>query len=363
MKLSISFIILILIFSFSQSGSAGDGVQPAAIHTSVVLQSWKIDGMDDDISEGTLPIEILIPINHKFNLQVSHSPAISRIDTIRLVGLSDTWLRSTYSFYDDKLMVSGGIGLPTGKRDLSQDETMLATLLGNNVFKFQLPVFGQGFTASGGIMYAHPISERFVIGGGANFVLQGKYKYLKYDFDPGEQIGLNLGFDYNHSPAAKFNFDFLYNYYMKDRIEKVEHRVTPQIGAKARFIYNDNKKVIFIAGSLRLKGKSETTLGTTIIPDSTNSNITQMELTAFYRIELNEKLSFDVLFDGRSYIENEYRIGQADIFTLGLRNNIQLRPNIHLNISLKQSFGDGYFSEKIVKFSGREFQIGSTIEL
>jgi len=334
------------------------------IRTGLVIQNWKIDNFEDRIAEGTFPIEVVLPIREKINLQIIHSPAVSRYGDVELSGMSDTWIRGTYAVVDDKIMVSAGLGLPTGKTGLKNDEAMLSSLLSNNIFKFRLPVFGQGVTVSSGVMYVNPVNEKLAIGGGINFVYQGKYAYLDYDFDPGEQIGLSLGFDYKLSSSASFNIDLLYTYYMKDKLNDVEiFGAASKIGVKGGLIYGNQKRLLKVVGYLRIAGKNEIWDGTTLITEPKNSNITQMELEALYKMRLSNLFSLDILFDGRSYIENDYGLGQADIFGIGLGNNIQLTPNVEVNVLFKQFLGDGYFYTNLRSFSGIELQIGTTIRL
>ena len=84
---------------------------------------------------------------------------------------------------------------------------------------------------------------------------------------------------------------------------------------------------------------------------------------AKFSIKLSRLFSLDILFDGRSYIENEYGEWQADIFGGGISNNLYLTNNLEINILFKLFMGDAYFygNDKIQDCSGREFQIGTII--
>jgi len=150
----IIFVIFVPVMCFGQQAGA-------SIRTSFVLQKWDIQKVKDSVSEGTFPIEINYSIRDNINLQINHFPALSKFGKSEIAGLSDTWVRATYSFANDKALVSFGVGIPTGKTELDSSEIIIARLLSEQSFKFQLPVYGQGLTVSGGIMYALPVTDQF----------------------------------------------------------------------------------------------------------------------------------------------------------------------------------------------------------
>ncbi|MBN2602687.1 MAG: hypothetical protein JXA91_00965, partial [Candidatus Thermoplasmatota archaeon] len=218
--LIILFLLIIPIICFAQNEYQTQELNHRIITTSFVIQNWKIDGVDERIAEGTFPIDIIYPIHDNITVQFSHSPALSRFGETTLNGLSDTWLRSSYTFLDEKCAVSCGLGLPTGKTELTTEESKLDSLLSQNVFRFRLPVFGQGITANTGIAGAFPLSSKFAVGGGLNYVYRGKYKYRKdvsSTLDIGDQFGCTVGLDYYFSSKIRTNLDVIYTYFLNDK--------------------------------------------------------------------------------------------------------------------------------------------------
>jgi len=363
MKKLCYLIFLLPLSTYAEQGYLQPDDANKIVRFSFVMQNWKIDGLDDRIAEGTFPIELIYPLNSRLNLQIYHSPAISNYGDIELHGFSDTWIKSTYLLNNEKMMINGGVGIPTGTTNLNNESAALSALLTQDIFKFGLPVFGQGFSANVGIAIAYPVNENFVLGSGVDFTYQGNYEFLQYKFDPGNQLSLNAGFDYNVSTNIKFNFDFIYTTYSKDKIDDIKNQIAPKFVVKSGLQLIHKNKMLLFAGRIRKNGKNETSFGSSVLVDSLNSNITQLELDATYKIKLTEHFSFDILFDGRSYIENKFRNGQGDIFGGGVRNTIKLTPNVQVSVLFKSFFGDSYFNyiKEIHKITGIEFKIMTMI--
>jgi hypothetical protein len=331
----------------------------------VVFQNWKIDGVDDRIAEGSLPIFINLPVRENMSLQILHSPAISRFGESELSGLSDTWLRGSYVFPNNRLMLSAGLGIPTGKTELTAEEAALSSIMSQNVFRFRTPVFGQGLTASAGFMYAFPLSDQFTMGSGLNFVFKNKYKIteeMQNDFNPGEQMGVTVGGSYRFNSGLSIDLDFLYTYFMADEVDDTEiFKAGNKYGLKGGLRYEGVRTMFLAVGRMRYSDKNDIWDGSALITEEKNSSLFQMELDAIYRIKFSPLYSLDLLFEGRSYIENEYLLGQADIFGAGLGNNIQLTENWGVNLGFKIFLGDAYYNGIVPNYSGNELNIGTII--
>ena len=358
-------IILVLLLAYNISYGQNEYLHnniasTKLIRTSIIIQDWGIDGIENHISEGTLPIEIIYPINRKFNLNIYNSPAISRFGNKNINGLSDTWIRCLYN-YSNNIIFSCGAGIPTGTSQLTKEEYALANIINLNMFKFQVPIYGQGFTLSNGVITAYPINEKFVIGGGLNYVFRGKFKYcenLNHEFNPGDNIGLNLGLDYYHSDKINLNLDLLFTYYTNDKLNdtNIFGAATKKV-IKFGFNYFTQKHLIWAIVRYRLSGKNEIWDGTTLITEPQNTNITERELNAIYQMNLSSYYAINFLVDLRSYVENDYGAGQADIFGGGIGNIIQILPNFKINVLFKFFIGDGYYNGTVNTFTGSEFRI------
>lgn len=359
MKRCSILIFMLLIFCGKLLSQTHNGI----LNTGFVIQIWSLETLENPVSETTFPIDITYSVQENLNIQFSHSPAMSRFGTINLSGLSDTWIRSTYAFSNNRALVSAGVGLPTGKTRLNASEMSLSTLLSLNAFKFRMPVFGQGFTMSAGIMYAYPVNENVTIGIGANYVFRGKYRYsqlLTNKYDPGDQIGINIGFDYLIIPNLQSNIDFIFNYYTADKLNN-----TKMFTSGAKFITKIGLQYQLTSGYLWMrayhgsKAKNETWNGQALVPDDKNFNITIRELELGARYVLTEIIAILASTEVRSYKENDIKQGWVDLYGIGLGYELQMSERFGISMGAKLFFGDGEFMNSIQNFSGFELLLGT----
>ncbi len=358
-KLLFSLIMLLIIHGRILSETPN-----GFIRTGYVAQMWSIETLKNPVSESTFPIEIIYPIRENLTIQLNHSPASSNFGGTKIARLSDTWIRSTYAILNNRALISIGVGLPTGKAELDTSETILIGYLSQNAFKFRLPVFGQGLTASAGFLYAYPLNTKITVGAGINYVLRGSYKYtklLKDAYDPGDQIGANLGFDYLMLPNLRTNFDFVLSYYTADKIAKTKMFVSgPKFCLKAGFKYHVRFGYLWMRSYYSTKSKNETWNDQALVlePQDKNYNITLRELELGSKIGLLQMLSILLSGEFRSYVENDANQGGADIFGLGLGYELRASERFTISMVTKFFIGNGDFMEiePASKFTG--FELG-----
>jgi len=268
-------------------------------------------------------------------------------------------------------MLSVGLGVPTGKTELGFFESDISMMLGVNAFKFQLPVFGQGFTASAGIMYALPINEKITVGGGANFVLRNRYKIkipqagqlVSSQYDPGEQIGVNLGCDYLIVPNLRSNFDFILGFYTTDKLmnstDTTKYVSGPKISFRAGVQYQVPTGYLWMTAFYRAKAKNETwdNQALVLVTEDKNTNITLRELEFGAILKLSKAFSLLPGIEIRSYKENDYRKGQIDLYGGCLGYDLKMLENITLSMGAKLFFGDGELMNSLRRLSGFELLV------
>ncbi|MCJ7812742.1 hypothetical protein MUP95_05410, partial [bacterium] len=136
------------------------------VSSGVGLQMWNLEYSAVPITQLSVPIMIILPVGNQFNLTISHTPAFSKFGGSEIGGFSDTWIQGTYMFWHEKMVINAGLGAPTGKTRLkgapedaeylSNNEFGLSKWLSLNIFRFQLPVYGQGLCGLAGITLAIP---------------------------------------------------------------------------------------------------------------------------------------------------------------------------------------------------------------
>ena len=357
-------ILLLLIFIFNSVFSAPKN---GILKTGLVYQNWSIEKLDDPVSEATFPIEVIYQIQNNLNIQIKHFPTFSKYGSASLNGLSDFWVKSSYSFAGNRALACIGFSLPTGKTKLDSSEIVITRILSKNSFKFRMPVLGQGLTLNGGIMYAYPLNDKITLGGGLNFVYHHGYKFSKLSklrYNPGEQFGLNIGLDYTILKNLNSNFDFIYNYYTKDKIDTDKiFSSGPKLSIRFGLQYKHSFGLFWTNAYFRIKGKNESWDGQTLVPDSTNSNNLQREVIFGARKKLNKTVVLFANLEIRSYIENDFMADYCDIFGIGFGCDLFLINDFTLSPDLIIYFGDGefeYLNKSLNQtFSGIEFKINT----
>ncbi|MBN2088744.1 hypothetical protein JW964_03985 [candidate division KSB1 bacterium] len=363
MRKLIIFIVLFPCLVWSQKGARPDANQ-RKIRTTMVYQQYTVEGIGNPISEISVPIQFFWPVNSDLNILLINTPGLSQYGEYELSGLSDLYVKTNYLFLNKKALFGIGLGLPSGQTELTKSEFVMAQLLSNNALRFQLPVFGQGFSGNFGLCFAHPMNDNFNIGFGLTYVFRSKYKPVEDsfdDFDPGDIFSLNAGVDFNVQKNIKIYLDVLYTLYFKD---KIRSRQTFGAGSKlsieAGFLYRQELYSILAYANLRQRGKNEYWTGTSLEPESKNSNGPQLEFDGTFRYVLNEQtgaLGFAVL---RAYGENEHRSGDAAIGGLGIGIDHALSMQFTVDAGLKFYFGRLGGGKNAKGITGYEFLVGGT---
>ena len=157
LKLSILLVVLLTVRVFAQ-----EEIFPiprrAYVNMGISFQMWQREKAGLPVDQLALPISILIPLGRNLDLSISHTPAFSKqYKNQTIYGLSDTWVQGDYVFWNDKAMLNLGVGLPTGKTRLDSSQFELSKQLSKNIYQFQLPIYGQGFSGMIGLAMAFPV--------------------------------------------------------------------------------------------------------------------------------------------------------------------------------------------------------------
>ena len=150
------------------------------------ITTWKIgEGWENTITQMTFPLQAVFPVTSRFNLTIMHSPAVTwgYVDEETILGLSDTWVKGSYVLWNDRAVFNVGIGIPTGKTRLNENQYNISKRnLIRNVFKYPLPVYGQGFCARIGLVTAHPVRDGLILGLGVQYLLRSANHPVKYEY-------------------------------------------------------------------------------------------------------------------------------------------------------------------------------------
>jgi len=331
------------------------------------FQQWKFEESDTPVREVVFPVSVFFPLRNGFFFTGTNTPGLAKQDTLQINGLSDTWLRLTYVFPGERMMVHVGLGAPTGPTRLDTSVFWLSHTLSENFLRFRVPVFGQGLAVRVGGALALPIQEGVIAGIGAHYIAHGKFQPLDIDsseYQIGNETSVFAGLDVQLGPKAKWAINISYSMYQRDKWNGKE-------------IYGSGKKLlvntaltaglgtgIFYANlNWRQRGKNEYWIQTGLETEEKNSNGAQTELDVFYEIPQSNGMVFRVLGTGRFYAKNEYGVGEANVGGGGLGMGVPLTPVIRLDANVLYLSGQRKTNGENSAMSGLDIMANLTFGL
>ena len=392
MKLkSIVFVFFLL---FTTSAFAQEEVLPVVrntiVSTGINFQVWRVGHSNNPISQISFPISIIMPVKQNLSISITHTPSFSWLYTNnKISGLSDTWVQGSYVLFDDKFMMDLGVGVPTGKKGLTNTEYNLSRLLSKRVYHFRVPVMGQGFCVKAGFAGAYDVSENLIFGIGASFIKKTGYNPVVYTYSyhitadsivttqwdgiykPGDELTVNIGFDFKIAEQMKLMFDALYTRYGKDERDGREvfeagNRVDLNLGF---FWRTSDDRYLWFRGIYRQSGKNELQQGLYFKEEGKNTNGPQAEFYLKYKILPFRRGGVFVNAETRFYGMNEEGWGGARVYGGGL--NVQYNftqtarfvSNIKYMVGSLRDLSDDSKTINSVSIEGFELGLGFQFEL
>ncbi|MFN8549040.1 MAG: hypothetical protein U0527_14005, partial [Candidatus Eisenbacteria bacterium] len=164
---------LLLLLSSSAPSSA---TAHAAIRGQVALplsyRSWTLESdsthVKTTITQFHAPIQTGLALGTNVDLLVVAAGASSHLDleegsTVALDGASDVAAQLVWRGLGDRILLQGGVNLPSGKRELNVTQFNLARLLGQPILGFRLDEYGRGFDWTAGSAVSVPLAERVLV--------------------------------------------------------------------------------------------------------------------------------------------------------------------------------------------------------
>ena len=334
----IFLLMLVLLFLFVQPTSAQEEIlhRPrfGVLRVGSTIQSWSRGEDGENMTQSAFPMILKLPLSDRFLLTIVHTPGLSWRNTDAfsktLHGLSDTWIQGAAVLWEEKLLLNFGMGIPTGKTRLTNDEYAISKIwLSRNIFRFQVPIYGQGFCGRMGMAMAFPVGEKFVVGIGGQYLYRTPYHpvFVTYDvagetrvsdklFEPGDEINANLGFELGIGDNLRIMMDAVYSHYWRDVQEGVEvygpgDRFSGHLGLYYRF----DQRFLLARFVYRQQGKNEVLQGLTLQDEEDNTNGDQYEFYFTARVLTIPKGSFHFMLDSR--YEGKNAAGRKDDFIVG----------------------------------------------
>lgn len=363
--------------------SAQGQVRPSvSLSIMPTFQHWNDNG--DIYEEMSIPVGIFVRFNRKLSVRLaSNRASASGKNLENLAGFTDTQVGVNYELQASKasLVLSLGLNLPSGKKELTDDELGTSFVFSRPFFRFQVPNFGQGFSVSPGLTLAIPLGEHFVLGLGGTYRIRRPYKPLSKpladftdpslglegDYKPGNELLVTGGVDVFFNRITSFSVDVIYTRYRPDVIGKDDI-----FGSGDRLVLNAQFRKYFGFTELWLfarygnKAKNETlqmvmandTL-MTLEQEGLKSIPDQFEFRGHLRLRYNQKIYIRFLVESRIFekLPLDKKSSFTDyirLFGFGVAPQVVLSRKVSIPLRLKFFRGT---------FTGYEAAVGLAIRL
>ena len=138
------------------------------------------------IRQFAYPVAVLIPFGKRFSVDIGTAYATTTVaDAIgreeSFSGFTDTQLRGSYVFGNDRVVTSLMVNIPTGQETQSLKEFDVTSNVASNFLLFPVNSYGNGFSATGGVAVAIPAGS-WNVGVAGSLRLNSEYQPFS---DPG----------------------------------------------------------------------------------------------------------------------------------------------------------------------------------
>ena len=337
-------ILLVLFSSFSCVLAQGDPYiisRQGSVVIQPLYQSWSMkDGVK--FSEFGTTLSLYVPISRSMNVSLRGGQASSGGDVPKLSGITDMQVGFGYHWESINTIVSCGVNLPSGHKELTQEEFETSVLFSNSIFNLQQPSFGQGFSLNPGIAWVYSVNDGVVLGLAGSFQYKGKYRPRSGmdDYDPGDELLLTGGVDLRLSESSSLSSDVVYTTYGADKIggEKVfasGNAVSANVQYKQ--YVKENELGVFLR--YRTKAKGEIASASGLVPEPERIEPSRFEFLTHYKINFSSRFSARVLGEARFYEKTAAAFSGANIFGIGVVPVLSLPSGLSFPARVKFQIG------------------------
>ncbi len=177
--LAVAVTVIVLAISGAAHAQIVSG-QPSVARQGFTYLSWTLEGDTTDITvtQWHIPIIVNAALQENWELSVYSSIAASDadwdIDNDEISGLTDSRIQVAHALADDRILLSGGLSLPTGQTELDEASRSLSPWLTADFFTFPVKYHGEGLNLYGGAAGAYPAGD-WVLGVATGIHLMGEY--------------------------------------------------------------------------------------------------------------------------------------------------------------------------------------------
>ena len=361
-------VLLALVILLGASSSYGQIIygQPVTGDLRMFYSHFKLenDSGSTTISQFLIPVGGFVPLAENLEARFYIANAANKLEyadmDFKLNGLSDMRLQVNHSFSEDRLLLSAGVNLPTGKKELTQaEEWLVMEFLSQNYLNFPLRRLGEGLGFNlllGGATMAGDIR----LGGAVEYQYNGSYQpYDTGDYKPGNHFSVNAGADTKRGRMS-YSAGVIYTIYSDDKFEDFKiFRQSSQLDLRLSGVYEADRYDISAATRYLIRDRNK-------VYDPESGELLE-QLKAYgnefliggrftYRPE--EKWFVAPTADLRLVAANENNLGSSSVIGFGVDAGRNIVENLNLGLGFKYYTGNA--DGGAVDISGYQISAGLT---
>jgi len=304
-------------------------------------QGWE-DQYGVQFSETSVPLFLSYKIQPNTNVTLRTGMAyISNNKILNFNGNVDTQIGLSHHFNNENVVIHGGINLPTGKEGLTEQEFMSASVLSLDQFKFRMPSLGQGLNITVGIGWAGVLSDVLAVGLGGSYQSKGGYSplaELEEEYDPGSEVTITGGLDYQIDATAILSADILYSMYNSDKVgSTVVFEAGNKFGLNVKLAKQMGFNLLKLAVKYRTRAKNYMAYGGVLYPEVEKSSPQLIELEGSFRFSVQSRFFVALLGDIRWYEKTSIHDGMM-LYGAGAAPEFVINDDVSIPLRLEYYF-------------------------
>ncbi|MFH1372688.1 MAG: hypothetical protein ABII79_02690 [bacterium] len=232
------WLLLLFLAAAEVSSQVVKDAHPS-LQTRFIYNSWQVTDSSGKatIKQSGVPVRGYMPLRN--NLEMVFSTQLSTNDLQRdsshsLSGAGDFRVQVNQSLSDDRLLLSAGVNLPTGKSELGyNNDTMIVNMLARDYLGLAMRRFGQGFGFNLMVGTAAMLGD---VRGGLGVMYEYTGEYNPYTdigrYDPGNSASLTVS-GLRQLRRSSLYGDAVVTVYGSDRLDgELVYRRSPQVALR-----------------------------------------------------------------------------------------------------------------------------------
>jgi hypothetical protein len=343
-----SALILILIHASAVHGQIVYN-QPASSSLRYYYSNWSVDnapGIETALSQSTVSISGFVPLRDDFEARYYFVSGYNNLDLDNTVsemsGAGDLRLQVSHSYYEDRLLFSLGMNLPTGKKELdTTGERQIIEVLSRDYLSFPLRRYGEGFGFNVQVGGAREIG-RFKCGLSAVYDYTGTYKPYRDsdDYNPGNALSLNAT---TQVVSGRINYtgDIGFSIFGADNLDdKKIYKQAPSFNTRLTATYPKEPYSATVGLRMIIRGRNTRYSLTDGIIESQLKKYGD-EFDAFLRVVYTARdvWNLGALIGTRQILSSEEELGKSSIYNFGFDINRDFSNRLRLDAGVMYHTG------------------------